>query len=202
MGGFPLQTQPQAWNPAFRNYLLNGWIVSGSKWDKEKPKNISKWDAEELGGNQRRMTVWKGWGRGRGQASSRRWAGARASITRGRQEGLAPGCAAQCLAPVKAQWQQWLGSGDKGVAWSPPHPTDHCLTHVTREGCWPDHVGRGICNILMASKIPMLEASFRLKHRSGSWVPVAHTCNLSYSGGRDQEDWDQEDWNLKPALGK
>jgi hypothetical protein len=30
-----------------------------------------------------------------------------------------------------------------------------------------------------------------------SWVLVAHTCNPSYSGGRDQEDH-----GLKPALGK
>jgi hypothetical protein len=27
-----------------------------------------------------------------------------------------------------------------------------------------------------------------------SWVPVAPSCNPSFSGGRDQEDW-----NLKPA---
>jgi hypothetical protein len=27
-----------------------------------------------------------------------------------------------------------------------------------------------------------------------SWVPVAHTCNTSYSGGRDQEDH-----SLKPT---
>jgi hypothetical protein len=30
-----------------------------------------------------------------------------------------------------------------------------------------------------------------------SWAPVAHTCNPSYSGCRDQEDH-----GLKPALGK
>jgi hypothetical protein len=26
------------------------------------------------------------------------------------------------------------------------------------------------------------------KWKRRSWAPVAHTCNLSYSGGRDQED--------------
>jgi hypothetical protein len=30
-----------------------------------------------------------------------------------------------------------------------------------------------------------------------SWATVAHACNPSYSGGRDQEDH-----NLKPASGK
>jgi hypothetical protein len=30
-----------------------------------------------------------------------------------------------------------------------------------------------------------------------SWAPVAHACNPSHSGGRDQEDH-----SLKPALGK
>jgi hypothetical protein len=30
-----------------------------------------------------------------------------------------------------------------------------------------------------------------------NWAPVAHACNPSYSGGRDQEDQ-----GLKPALGK
>jgi hypothetical protein len=32
----------------------------------------------------------------------------------------------------------------------------------------------------------------RMKEKS--WAPVAHSCNLSYSGGRDQEDC-----SLKPA---
>jgi hypothetical protein len=31
-------------------------------------------------------------------------------------------------------------------------------------------------------------------------VPVAHSCNPSYSGGRDQED--QEDWGSKPTPAK
>jgi hypothetical protein len=30
-----------------------------------------------------------------------------------------------------------------------------------------------------------------------NWVPVAHTCNLGYSGGRDQEDC-----GSKPAQNK
>jgi hypothetical protein len=28
----------------------------------------------------------------------------------------------------------------------------------------------------------------RIKNSEVSWEPVAHACNLSYSGGRDQED--------------
>jgi hypothetical protein len=32
-----------------------------------------------------------------------------------------------------------------------------------------------------------------------TWALVAHTCNSSYSGGRDREDWDQEDWCLESA---
>jgi hypothetical protein len=27
-----------------------------------------------------------------------------------------------------------------------------------------------------------------MQNNAISWVPVAHACNLSYSGGRDQED--------------
>jgi hypothetical protein len=37
----------------------------------------------------------------------------------------------------------------------------------------------------------------RKRKKKTSWVSVAHTCNTSYSGGRDQEDC-----NSKPALGK
>jgi hypothetical protein len=36
-----------------------------------------------------------------------------------------------------------------------------------------------------------------LKNEAYCWVPVAHACNPSYSGGRDQEDH-----GLKPAPGK
>jgi hypothetical protein len=42
-----------------------------------------------------------------------------------------------------------------------------------------------------------LDNSFQkssFKKETSSWVPVAHTCNPSYSGGRDQEDC-----SLKPA---
>jgi hypothetical protein len=35
---------------------------------------------------------------------------------------------------------------------------------------------------------------FTLKNINWSWTPVAHACNFSYSGGRDQEDRD-----MKPA---
>jgi hypothetical protein len=31
--------------------------------------------------------------------------------------------------------------------------------------------------------------SFSTRKKSDSWLLVAHTCNPSYSGGRDQEDW-------------
>jgi hypothetical protein len=36
-----------------------------------------------------------------------------------------------------------------------------------------------------------------LKKEDPSWVSVTHTCNPSYSGGRDQKDH-----GLKPSLGK
>jgi hypothetical protein len=39
--------------------------------------------------------------------------------------------------------------------------------------------------------------TFYLKFNFLSWAPVAHTCNPSYSGDRDQEEY-----GLKPALGK
>jgi hypothetical protein len=39
--------------------------------------------------------------------------------------------------------------------------------------------------------------NIELKIGSLSWVPMTHAYNLSYSGGRDQEDQ-----SLKPALGK
>jgi hypothetical protein len=38
---------------------------------------------------------------------------------------------------------------------------------------------------------------WKLTHKEVCWVLMAHACNLSYSGGRDQEDC-----GLKPALGK
>jgi hypothetical protein len=34
------------------------------------------------------------------------------------------------------------------------------------------------------------------EEKKRSWAPVAHACNSSYSGGRDQEDH-----SLKPAQG-
>jgi hypothetical protein len=46
---------------------------------------------------------------------------------------------------------------------------------------------QSIMNLVCATSI------FQMKF--GSWVPVAHACNPSYSGGRDL----QEDRGLKPA---
>jgi hypothetical protein len=34
----------------------------------------------------------------------------------------------------------------------------------------------------------MMNFAYRLNMKCFSWVPVACACNLSYSGGRDQED--------------
>jgi hypothetical protein len=43
---------------------------------------------------------------------------------------------------------------------------------------------------LLVGKIVKAEgiASTELIKGRGCWMPVAHTCNPSYSGGRDQED--------------
>jgi hypothetical protein len=47
-----------------------------------------------------------------------------------------------------------------------------------------------------AQKVRVLSMEFFQKWHAG-WTPVAHTCNPSYSGGRDQEDH-----GSKPAQAK
>jgi hypothetical protein len=41
---------------------------------------------------------------------------------------------------------------------------------------------------LSATKAMMSSCNTKLKYLLLSWVQVAHACNPSYSGGRDQED--------------
>jgi hypothetical protein len=52
---------------------------------------------------------------------------------------------------------------------------------------------------------PYLENNLKQKGQ-GSWMPVAHACNLSYSGGRHQEDHSsksaQENNSQNPILKK
>jgi hypothetical protein len=38
---------------------------------------------------------------------------------------------------------------------------------------------------------------FKIKKLNVSWAPVAHSCNPSYTGGRDQEDG-----GSRPFMGK
>jgi hypothetical protein len=38
-----------------------------------------------------------------------------------------------------------------------------------------------------AQVVPNSESNLAPKDLGGSWAPVAHTCNPSYSGDRDQE---------------
>jgi hypothetical protein len=46
-------------------------------------------------------------------------------------------------------------------------------------------------------KIKLIKSTKDLKNGNQVWVPVAHTYNPSYLGGRDQKDC-----GLKPTLGK
>jgi hypothetical protein len=56
--------------------------------------------------------------------------------------------------------------------------------YITDENDW----GEGVAPVYQAQVLEFKPQYCKKEKMRRSWVPVAHTCNPSYSGGRDQED--------------